>query len=72
MSLKLAQKLFEAHRGEIDKVGIAVVDVDTEKIIDIAGEEGVLSLIQRLVKEYPSHRIYLLKTDTGKPVVWTR
>ncbi len=72
MSLKLAHKIFETHRCEIDKKGIAVIDVDTEKIIDIAGEEKTLSLIQILAKKYPSHRIYLLKTDTGEPVVWMR
>ncbi|MFQ6003835.1 MAG: hypothetical protein ACE5KJ_08820 [Candidatus Zixiibacteriota bacterium] len=69
---KLAREIFETHKGEIDREGIVAIDIDEKKIIDVVDETETLSLIQRLAKEYPSNRIYLLKTDTSKPVVWTR
>jgi len=69
---RLAHEIFEEEKIKIKKTGIAAIDIEERKVIEVVKESETLPLLQKLSKEYPNRRVYLLKTDTKNPVVWSR
>ncbi len=69
---RLAREILEEQKSRVKKKGIAAIDIDERKIIDVVAESETLSLLQKLSKGYSNRRIYLLKTDSKSPVVWSR
>lgn len=69
---RLAHEIFEEQKSKIKKKGIAAIDIEDRKIIEVVKENEALPLLQKLSKEYSKRRIYLIKTDSKSPVVWSR
>lgn len=69
---RLAHEIFEEQKSKIRKKGIAAINIEERKIIDVVKESETLSLLQRLSKEYSNKKIYLIRTEPEKPVVWSR
>lgn len=69
---RLAHEILKEHKNKIKGTGIAAIDIEERKILEVVRESETLSLLQKLSKEYSNRRIYLLKTDAKSPVVWSR
>lgn len=68
---RLAHEILEEQKNKIKGKGIAAIDLEERKVIEVVKESEALSLLQKLSKEYSNRRIYLLRTEARKPVVWS-
>lgn len=69
---RLAHEILERERSKILKEGIAAIDLDEGRVIEVIEDKKTLYLLKKLRQKYSNRRIYLLRTDSKSPVVWSR
>lgn len=69
---RLAHEILEKERGKLSKGGIAAIDLDEKRVIEVVEGRKTLHLLKRLREKYSGRRIYLLRTDAKSPVIWSR